>query len=607
MKTTTLLLFAAMIAYKTVHTQTLGYLDINNVKAGFWSDGDMFWDKLGSPLYNWPKDSNTNINNATGIWLIGNDQNGSLMGASGQYGSNGRDWYPGPLTNNGTIDSNTMALYDQVWKLDKTEIDQFILCHCQNPSAPQCDGYSIPASITNWPGNPIVEADGDHLLMDKLMAPFHDENNDGEYNPQDCDYPVIKCDQALFYVFNDRGGNHMESQLPSVGFQVKAMAYACSCNTTLPFLNDVIFLDLAISHKGTDVLYKSYLGLFSDGDIGGPADDYSGTDVDGGYTYLYNGDTFDGDFNGVFGYGSTPPAQGYVLLEGPWMDANNIDDVFNPADVNSYTDTTLISSCYGINGSGFNDGIADNEKLGMTRSTYFNNSSSSTGGPTNGMDYYNYLTSYWRDNSSFIYGGSGYPTGPFASAPRYRFIYPDASDVNDWGSSGTTTAFDWSETNTGSSPNTPGDRRMLLSSGPFTFFPGEVNNITYAFVSARSNSSADSLSLDTLHNAVVELKSNYYASQLACNGYLTTNNNQDISVTLYPNPATDLLFIQGISGNNISISIIDISGRTVYHKTGIGNSSDDYITIPVQQLSPGVYSVLLNNGSLQTARKFIRQ
>jgi hypothetical protein len=621
MRTKKLLLVFLLAGINTLAKaqSAMNFLDINRVKAAFWSDGTMFWDKVANPLYEWPQDSGTHISHATGLWLGGVNGSGNLKGAYTRYLASGNDYFPGPLTiAAGSIDSNTMALYDRLWKLNKTEVDQFVLCNCVDPGNPSCAGYSIPASITQWPGNPIVELDGDNLLMDQQLAPYFDANADGVYNPNDCDYPLIKCDQSLFYVFNDRGGAHLESLLPSIGVEIRALAYACSCDSLHPYLEDAIFLDLEMIHRGTDTLYQTYMGLHADADIGGAVDDYFGTHVAEGYVYHYNADPFDNSYNGQQGYGSIPPAQAIIYLQGPLMNANGVADFWDPAwDPNSppvaavnailnLTDTTTANPSFGINGIGFNDAVVDNEQLGLTRTTYPINYAD----PVPGNDYYKSQRTFWYDGTAQVFGGNGYPAGAFAGASREWFSYSSNSDPYNWGAWGIAPSpfFLWSEYNTGGSPvvNPPGDRRSISASGPFTLMPGEVNKITYGFVSARATTMADSLSLSALHQSVLTVKSAYLQGLNGCGLPLGVDELAgEYRVALYPNPATDIVWLKADDLGIGRVKIFDLSGRLVQVNTIADHQST--MAISLDTFSPGVYIVVIENETGKTSLRMIRQ
>lgn len=603
-----------------VSAQSMDFLDANRVKAAFWADGTMFWDKISAPLFEWPQDSGTNVNFSTGLWMGGLTSSDSLHGAYKRYGTTGDDYFPGPLDTVGTalIDSETVALYNRVWKITKAEVDQFKLCYCDNPSDSSCIGYSVPNSIKDWPGNPILQSGGQHQYMSQHLAPFHDGNGDGVYRYQDCDYPLVKCDQSLFFVFNDRGGVHQESLLPSIGLEIRAMAYACSCDSVTniyPDLENTIFLDLEVIHRGTDTLFQTYAGLFTDADIGGPGDDYVGTDVNEGYMYHYNADAYDDSSSSAQGFGSLPPAHGIVYIEGPWMDQNGISDYWDPTwnplsapsqplvAINQYTDTTTLNIVYGINGVGFEDTLVDNEKLGLTRSKTI----TFPGDPIYGNGYYNLQRAYWVDNSNQIYGCDGYPSGSCAASSRANFIYPDQSDPWNWGTKGIAQSFNWSESNTGGLPgsNPSGDRRSVGSSGPFTLMPGETNTLTYAFVTARGTSAADSLSLAALHQAVISVKEVYFQGLTGCGYHIGLEElGEELMVKMYPNPANQTVWIESNDLEGAQIRVVDLTGRCVYV---IANQvSGTTVSIPVEQLTPGIYVVTITRDGYNKSMKLIK-
>lgn len=615
------LIFISIVIGINLQAQSMEFLDINNAKAAFWADGTMFWDKVSAPLFEWPQDSGTHVNFATGLWIGGISSTDTLKGAYKRYGTTGDDFYPGPLDTIGTasIDSETVALYNRVWKITKAEVDQFRLCVCDNPSDPSCTGYTIPNSIIDWPGNPILQSGGQHLYMSQNLAPFHDEDGDGVYNPMDCDYPLVKCDQSLFFVFNDRGGPHMESLLPSIGLEIRAMAYACSCDSVTnlyPDLENTVFLDLQVINRGTDTIYQTYAGLYSDADIGGPMDDYVGTHVGEGYIYHYNADGFDEDVAGTQGFGALPPAHGMVYLEGPWMDPNGLADYWDPAwtpvsappavmmAMNTLAsdplDTIRQSIIYGINGTGFEDTLIDNERLGLRTSKYMG---TPLGDPTLGIHYYMAQRAFWNDGSAQVYGCGGYPTGGCVASPRAWMVYPDSSDHWDWGTKGIDPGFPWNEMMAG---NTPGDRRSLGSAGPFTLMPGETNTLTYAFVTARSTATLDSLSLQALHQAVVNVKEVYYQGIPTCSQIVGLEQTpQVLEVKMYPNPATQSVWLESTELSNAHIRIVDMMGRCVYQLVSTGMNAA--VNIPVESLATGMYTVLIMKNGAVTGLKLIKQ
>src|SRR5690606_4142280 len=88
-------------------------------------------------------------------------------------------------------------------------------------------------------------------------------------------------------------------------------------------------------------------------------------------------------------------------------------------------------------------------------------------------DVYNYLRGVWRDGTPMTEGGAGYG----GSQPT-NFMFPGDPVNREY----------WSEENTDGkgSRNTPADRRFLMSSGPFTMNPGDVQEIVFGIVFSRA-------------------------------------------------------------------------------------------------------------------------
>ena len=497
---------------------TSAELNVNNVRALIHSGGDMWWDLIANARYEIPKGSGKHSLYVGNLWIGGREANTQTLKVAAQrYRNAGVDYWTGPLDTLGSasIDAETCDLYDQLWQISRTEVEIFRLCNCINPNDPSCEGYTVPESIKKWPGNPIVQGNGQHLAMQNILAPFYDSAGDGVYDYTDCDYPLydldnnIDCrtnrsallygDFTLWWVFNDKGNVHGESQGNSIGMEIRAQGFGFNTNDEI---NNMTFYNYQLINRGTTTLEQCYFGVNTDADIGGAKDDYVGCDVERGFGFAYNADDFDNPYSGAQGYGENPPAIGIDFFLGPFMDDNGVADFWdknwtptsNPSAISILTalnDTTRFSAAYGINGVGFDDTIPDNERFGMRRFVYYNNSGSGTNSdPSTGTEYYNYLRGFWKDNSRMKYGGTGQPVGAFASAPDADFMFPGDSDPWSWGTKGQSTTFSWSETNTGGSPNPnpADDRRFVQSAGPFTLRPGAVNDITTGVVWARSSS-----------------------------------------------------------------------------------------------------------------------
>ncbi|HXC06683.1 MAG TPA: T9SS C-terminal target domain-containing protein, partial [Bacteroidia bacterium] len=318
----------------------------------------------------------------------------------------------------------------------------------------------IPQSISTWPwtGDPSKN-------QARYLAPFFDNNNDGIYNPGDGDYPGYDLignqpcgwrlygDETLWWVFNDKGNIHTETNAQAIGLEVQAEAFAFSTNDDI---NNMTFYKYKIINRSTYSMQHTWFGQWVDSDLGKYDDDYVGCDVTRGLGYDYNGATCDG--TGAPGqYGCQPPAVGCDFFQGPLADPHD-----------------------GIDNN--RNGIIDEpgEQIIMSQFIYYNNDFNPVNGnPRTGTQYYNYLKGYWGDGSHMTYGGNGVSSGV-----PCQFMFPGNSDPTGWGTNRVPQPA-WTEASVG---NTPGDRRFMQSAGSFTLEPGAVNYITTGIVWARATS-----------------------------------------------------------------------------------------------------------------------
>ena len=565
-----ILLVTTLLSFVSTHAQTLtgDYLDINNVKAGICSIGYVH-------DFETPKGSGRNTIFAGNLWIGGIDAGGALKIAGQTYCQTGTDYFPGPLTSSATTDATTMAAFNRVWKLNKCDIDTYVNWFYSgstigtNPT----DSTAMEA-INTWPA---FSPSGSPL------APFVDANGNGIYDPYAGDYPLIKGDQAIFFVFNDKGGVHGETGGASIGLEIQGMAYAYSCSNDSALYN-TIFTNYKIINKSSFVLDSTYIGNWTDTDIGNAGDDFVGCDVTRGAYYGYNGDSIDGSFSGMPGYGANPPAQGIVFLTGPYADPNGIDD---PASTTP-------------NGTGYGDGIVDNERLGMSKFIYYNNDATVTGNPSAANHYYNYLAGDWKDNTSWTYGGTGY-----ASGAQCDYMYPGITDPLGYGTNMIPQS-NWSEETAG---DIPGDRRGMGSYGPFTFQPGAVEDITFAYVFGRATSGGNLASVVVMQNRIdsVRQKVNNGITNCGCATSSTGINNLTIdnSISIYPNPASENITIKYTSSSkNISLKIYDMTGRMV--KQIINAKSVENI-ISISEFENGLYLINVIDGKTSVIKRFVKE
>lgn len=515
------------------------FTDFNDVRALIEVGGSLWQNRTtNTASYEVPVGSGNHVIYSGSIWMGGTDVNGQLKLAAVKFRTSGNDFWPGPLSVNvgsgnydpdqavgddairdfgaATIDPDVCIEYDKFFTIEKSEVIKFNLQY-ECSLDPNCDEeYEISAEamnvITNWPAHGDVERGQDYYL-----APFYDRDGNGEYDPSQGDHPWfddilgrddVVCgvdrrvtlfgDISNWWVFNDKGNIHTESGGDPIGMEIHAQAFSFATNDEV---NKMTFYNYEMINRGTQTLYDTYFSQYVDADVGFSGDDYVGCDVSRGLGFAYNGVNDDPGQGGAPGYGANPPAVGVDFFEGPYQDADGIDNVgphfeevngelvFVQPSVNEALNGDGI--VYGGIGIGYSDGIIDNERFGMRRFNYYNNGTNGLGDPssTAPTQFYNYMSGFWRDGNQNIYGGTGYPGSTGGTDIPADYLYPGDSDPLNWGTAGVEPGWDWSETRAdigGSSSNPAADRRFLQSAGPFTLTPGAVNNLTVGVIFGQS-------------------------------------------------------------------------------------------------------------------------
>ena len=564
-----LLLVATIISFVSTNAQTISgnYLDLNNVKAWIGADGMLFYNALGLQV---PKGSGNNIPAVNSLWIGGVDAGNSLHLAAQTYRQTGNDFWPGPVMNPGSYSTTTDAQWNRVWKIYKTTIDSFIVFSTTGLPV----GYTIPQIILDWPGNGNVS-----LGQSPILAPFVDVNSDGLYNPTlNGDYPLIKGNQTVLFIFNDDRNVHTETGGAKLGLEIIGQAYSFYCYDSAMY--NTIFVHYDIINKSSIAINSVTISNWIDIDLG--AGDYFGTDVTRGAYYFYKGDTL-----GTGSYGVNAPAEGVVFLRGPLSDPTGLDEPANSTP----------------NGMGYGDGIVDNERLGMNKTLSFvNTASSQNGNPTIPSEYYNYMNGIWKDGVPLSYGGNGYLTGVNSD-----YIFPWNSDPLGFGTSGVPQS-PWDQSVLGTPPN---DIRGIGSFGSFTMQPGSISEIDFAYVFGRDYVNPGNLpAVAVLKTRIDSIKSYFNNNITPCGQpiFASIQNSTSISsldLFIYPNPASENITINFTStSKNISIKIFDATGRLVKNMENVKSGEN---IINVSELENGLYLINVNDGKSSVTKRFVKQ
>ncbi len=399
-------------------------LYINNVRARVLNTGGLFW--RGEPhVYEVPKGQGAHAFFAAGIW-VGGLINKQLRIAAARYGR--YEFWPGPLTDDGALPNpDDCAAFDRIYKISRADVLLF-----------EQTG-EITRDLRDWPwhlGAPVIDGDG---IADN-------------YDLEAGDRPQVLGHQSLWWVMNDLGNVHEETEAPPMGLEVQATAFAAASD--IDAINDATFYRYKLINRGPDPIEDTYFGIWADPDLGDFDDDYIGSDTTLGLAFVYNAD--DNDESGQ-GYGVAPPAAGFTFTQGPLVNDDGLDND--------------------------HDGALDEagERLGMTSFVFYYGGGCVICDPVYGTDYYNYMQALWKDGRPVTLGGNG---RDFSNIPT-KFFFPGDP---------VTGAF-WSERNADGNgvEIDPSDRRFLASTGPFTLRPGEAQEIVMVVVWARGADHLDSI------------------------------------------------------------------------------------------------------------------
>ena len=556
-----------------INSDNYKYLDINRVKAGIMNRGDMWWDigRGGNAAYEVPKTGlpaayGVNAEFAGALWIGGLDASNQLHTSAQTYRQTGNDFWPGPLdTINAVADTITAVNYDKIWKVDFNDINTFVT---------QFNLGNVPMSFTptpdivNWPAHGTGN-------KSRCLAPFYDRNGDGLYNWQDGDYPKIKGDQTLYFIFNDNLGPHSETGGLPFGIEVHAMAYAYNCPKVLNGRNELAyttFYDYKIYNRSNNNYHDVHLGLWNDVDLGNYGDDFIGSSPQDNLGFCYNSDSNDENNGAASGYNLFPPAIGTAILKGP------------PATIGDGKDND-------------NDSIIDelNEECMLSYFDYFNNGGiTGSGSPATKYHYYNILQGKWRDSLNLTCGGNGY-----GGTTITRYAYPWANYLGN--PCGTWTEF--------SVPNLAGDRRYIASAGPFNLIAKQMVEFEFAqiwSVDSSATSNINIASVDKLIDDTRKIRNFYKTGAPNCLFSVGVNELElKNGFIIYPNPANSNLFIRSDSDlGKCNITIYDVLGKIVLESTYDNLSST---LININQLNSGIYFLNIKTEKGQAVKKFVKE
>lgn len=584
------------------------FLNINNIKAGVDANA-LFHDPTNfSASYESPSGGGSHTIYAASLWLAGKDVGGTIKTNVNTY-YNSNQPIAGPIMGS-SFYATDGASWDRVWKITCQEIQEFVswyeagVCDAMNGTTTQSTnfpGYIIPSVILDWP------AHGDISKGQAFnLAPYFDNNGDNLYDPNAGDYPIVKGDEAIFFIYNDErpviDGTHSHAPMKT---EVHGMVYGYSNNDVA--LSNTVFLNYKIYNRSTTNYDSCYVGFWADLDLGNSTDDRVGSDVERSSFYAYNGDSFDEDIFGVIGYGSNLPSQGITFLKGAKMNNDGTDNPFTQI-MQDVIDSN--GTPYECLGSGFGDGVIDNEFWGLEHFLSYSSGSGQfpgDGTPVTESDFYNYLKGNWRDGSPFVYGGNGHLSGGGVVPAKYLFSgNTDPLYYNTGGVVATPT--NWQD-------GISGDRKGIGSSGPFTLAPGSSLEIDLALVFGRDQTGSGPLAGVAVMQERIDSICSYFKNGIIgncnANGLTTgcvTGLNQNIpdhnSIEVSPNPFNNELTINyELINNSATLIVYNLIGEQIK----VQSLTQKRTILELTYLPSGIYFIMISDGENRVTKKIVKQ
>ncbi len=252
---------------------SLKRLDVNRINCVITNDGGFAdYRQTNSSGLEWPKGSGKTAVFTGGIFIAGKESaTNELRIAAASYGSNYR-----PGTIDGVFSGDPSVASDsgnpafRVYKIQRSDT-----------------AGGMNADYDEWPAD--QGAPTDQFGKPKFFG-----------------------EQQLFAVFNDLDtGTVYPPKTSPLGVEVRALYWA---DNSVGFLQDVMYMQWEIINKSSFAYESTYVGIWSDVDMGQANDDQAGCDTTVHLGYVYNG--FDVD-DSQHGYGDKPPAVGIQLLSSP--------------------------------------------------------------------------------------------------------------------------------------------------------------------------------------------------------------------------------------------------------------------------------------------------
>jgi len=386
------------------YVDSSGTFDGNQIYADVTNNG-LFLDYhiSGDSAMEWPKGTGVHSIFQSALWL-GATVNGETRVSIGDYT---QDMGPGPWG------GDPLSAVHRIYKIEKGML-----------ASP-----GDFADFQEWPTD--------------FGAPWVDVDGDGVYTPMPTgtDHPKFVGDQVLWFVSND-GDPAYKLNMGTSPLDVEVQTTMFGFDRPDVF-GDMVFLNQLVINRGSNTLTDTYMGLWSDPDLGYAGDDFVGCNVPLGVGYVWN----DGDDDQYITLDTGTPAAGYDFFQGPMVDCDAGEDC------------SVGAKMFGTRHPG-------KKNLSMSSFAFYINGDATYTDPSDEIEGYYYMQGLRKD-------GSAFPNAIAGDDFNQKFcFYGDPALAH-------------STTNPVDGNYTPSaDRRFLMNVGPFTMAPGDSQEVVFGIFHA---------------------------------------------------------------------------------------------------------------------------
>ena len=376
-------------------------------------------------------------------------------------------------------------------------------------------------------------------------APVSDgDGNPDNYNLAGGDRPALMGDRMRWWVMNDRAGAHEVSQAIPIQVQVEATAFSYD----LPgVLGRSTFYRYRIMRRGIFPFIQAHVGLFVYAGLGDILDDYVGADTTLSLAYVYNADGDDPAFQG-----QVPPAVGVGILRGSGPDVDG--GPANPRSLDTRRMTSMVAYrqlCEDCNP--FPDGP--------------------------GYGFYNLMRGRWPWGDQVVFPGNT-QGGPIPTPVMYPGTPPEF----------------WSEANFDGQGTAalPGDRKLVVATGPYTLVPDEVSEVVFAVITSTGTDHFDSVAQLEADVAFVQEQTSEILTPMGPGPSTESTEDYPLAVSrVWPNPASEEAWLE-LSlpvPMETRIELFDLLGRRVRTtQSGVLEEGSHRLPVDLNGLPPGIYA-----------------